>query len=82
MHFDAANATPLFQHTHTTRTHAHRYASWNEHGGGIRPGTAPGSMGDVPGFEFAGTVAAVGSDVMGFAVGDPVRHFPAQFPPF
>jgi synaptic vesicle membrane protein VAT-1 len=49
------------------------YASWNEFGGGQRPGLAAGAKGDVPGFEFSGTVAAVAEGAShGLAVGDEV----------
>ena len=36
------------------------YDSWNQFGGGLRPGQeGPGAKGDVPGFEFSGTIAEV-----------------------
>ena len=36
------------------------YDSWNQFGGGLRPGQeGPGAKGDVPGFEFSGTVVEV-----------------------
>jgi NADPH:quinone reductase-like Zn-dependent oxidoreductase len=46
------------------------YTSWNLFGGGRRPGQ--GGKGDVPGFEFSGTVEAVGKAVKSVRVGDPV----------
>ena len=50
------------------------YASWNKFGGGT--GTSPSSSAspirDVPGFEFAGTVEAVGAAVSNCSIGDQV----------
>jgi NADPH:quinone reductase-like Zn-dependent oxidoreductase len=46
------------------------YTSWNLFGGGRRPGRE--DVGDVPGFEFAGVVEAVGKSVTDLAVGDAV----------
>ena len=56
------------------------YASWNKFGGGRRynsggDDSTAGRVSDihnVPGFEFSGTVEAVGSGVDNFCVGDPV----------
>jgi hypothetical protein len=50
------------------------YDSWNQFGGGRRPGQeAPGAKGDVPGFEFSGTVVeAVPGATHGLKVGDEV----------
>jgi NADPH:quinone reductase-like Zn-dependent oxidoreductase len=46
------------------------YTSWNLFGGGRRPGQE--TRGDVPGFEFAGTVELVGRAVKNVKVGDQV----------
>ena len=45
------------------------YTSWNQFGGGRRPGQEDGK-GDVPGFEFAGEVESVGRNVTHVKVGD------------